>query len=174
MQAKMTFRTFSLAAALALTLGLGGYASAHSAISSGTMQQATEAATATPIDPDQPVALTLGQAATSPLDKDNVPHRIFTFKGKANELVNLTVKVTSGNMAYDVTLSSQNGDELGKESGGFIVASMLTVKLPQDGNYTFRIDADDPGSGDFAPGNISVMVADAAASSATATPTASG
>ncbi len=175
MKVRISFRMFSLTAALALTLGLTGYASAHSALSTNSktsMQQATsaateaetEAATAAPIDPDQPVALTLGKAATTPLDQNDVPHRIFTFKGKADELISVSVSVLSGNMSYDVTVNDQSSSEIAKANGSFVVASMFTIKLPQDGNYTVRVTADDPGAGDFAAGSVSVLAAQATAS----------
>lgn len=159
-----SFRLISATAAITLTLGLGGWASAQSARSASSdhvaAQAATPAETATPIDPEQPVALTLGTATTSPLDNDQVPYRYFTFKGKANELVNVTLQLLTGNLSFKLYVNNQAGDEIGYGEGDFVTSMVLTLKLPQDGNYQLQVKSADPGAGDFAAGTFSILVAD--------------
>jgi len=160
-----SFRLVSAAAALALILELGGWATAQSATSAAPVramaQAATPAETATPIDPSQPVELTLGKSFTSPLDNDQVPYRMFTFKGKANVVVNVNVQLLSGNFSFQLYIKTQAGDQIGYAEGSFVSAMVLTVKLPQDGNYQLQVQHADPGSGDFAAGTFSVSVGDA-------------
>jgi hypothetical protein len=168
-----SFRLVSATATLALVLGLGGWASAQSALSAqpvrGAAQAATAAETATPIDPSQPVELTIGQLFISPLDNDQVPYRMFTFKGKANEVVNVSVRVLTGNLSTQLYTKNQAGDQIGYAEGSFVSAMALTVKLPQDGNYQLQVQHADPGAGDFAAGTFSVGVSDVPP--ATGTPT---
>ncbi|MHB8628153.1 MAG: hypothetical protein ACYDBJ_12840 [Aggregatilineales bacterium] len=165
------FHLVSATAALTLTLGLGGWASAQSAASVPVgrvaAQAATPAETATPIDPDQPVALTPRKAFISPLDNDQIPHRNFTFKGKANELVTVGVQLLTGNLSFKLYVNNQAGDEIGYGEGTFVTAMTLTVKLPQDGNYQLEVKSADPGAGDFAAGTFSITVGDAPAGTAT-------
>jgi hypothetical protein len=165
-----SFRTLSLTLAFFVTLGIASFASAKP--SQSPNQQATEAATATPIDPETVVPLTLGKAFTSPIDADNVTYRYLSFKGKANELVNVTVSVLTGNMSFKFKAFTQGGDEIAYSEGTFVTTNTATIKLPQDGNYKIEVDKADPGSGDFAAGTISVLVNDAPAATpaAAATP----
>ncbi len=154
-----SFRTISLSLALLLTLSAVTFASAKS--SRAPTLQATEAATATPIDPEQKVALKIDTPYTSPLNADSMTYRYFTFKGKANALVNVTVNILTGNMAFHLKINNQSGEQIGSVEGGFITAVSTTLKLPQDGNYGIEIDKADPGSGDFAAGTFSIVVNDA-------------
>jgi hypothetical protein len=162
-----SFRTLSLALAFFVTLGIASFASAKSSQSPNL--QATEAATATPIDPETIVPLTLGTAFTSPLDADAVTYRYASFKGKANELVNVTVSILTGNMSFKFKVFNQGGDEIAYAEGTFVTSNTATIKLPQDGNYKVEIDKADPGSGDFAAGTVSVLVNDAPVATAVAT-----
>jgi hypothetical protein len=157
----------TLALALILTLGLVGIVSAQSVPlpQPGALLQATEVPT---IDPETPVVLTLGKAVTTPLDNQDVSYRIFTFSGKANQLMSISAQVMSGSMGVDLTINSQNDVELARVSGGFLQVFNLTVKLPQDGKYTLRLSSENPGAGDFEAGSVSVTVDNAKA----ATPTA--
>jgi hypothetical protein len=165
-----TSRLATLALALILTLGVVGIVSAQSSPlpkPGAIWQQATETPT---IDPDTPVALTLGTAATTPLDNQDVAYRMFTFSGKANQIMSVTAQLVSGNMGLDLTVTSQNDVELARATGGFLQSFTLTVKLPQDGKYTVQIRSGNPGAGDFAAGSASVTVAEAKAIPAATAP----
>jgi len=157
-----SFRLVSVAAAMALTLGLTGWVSAQPASHDvAALQAATVSFTPTPIDVSIPVPLTMGQEAQSPLDNDTVYQRIFKFKGTANQLVTVTSRIITGNLSLGISITDQAGAEIANMNGKFVMTSQLTLKLPQDGNYTITVSKADPGSGDFAPGTIGVSVAPA-------------
>lgn len=160
--------------AVMVSLGMAGMVSAQPAVTgrnSAAPAQATAAATATPIDPGEAVALTLGKAFTSPLDKDQVSYRKFTFNGTANQVANVIVTRLTGNLAFKVTVRSQGDIELGYAEGAFLNTAVLTIKLPQDGNYNVKVESDDPGAGDFQAGSFSILVAPVSTAAATAAPT---
>jgi hypothetical protein len=164
------FRFIGLVFALAFTLGAAGFVSAHSgpAQSGKALLQATPDATEV-IDPSIPVKLDINKAATTPLDDDAIGFRVFTFKGKANQILSVTVQRITGNLSTDITINSQSDTELAHAGGYFAESITLTVRLPQDGNYTIRVSHDIPGAGDFAAGSVSVLVSDGTAA---AVPTA--
>ncbi len=151
-----SFRTISLIAVLGVLLCLASLASAQN-LSPERAAQSTPAATAT-IDPDAVVKLTIGQAIITPLDKDNIDHRKFSFSGKANDIMTITGKMMTGNFGFSIDINSQNGVTLSSVNGSFLQQSSLTVKLPQDGNYEIDLHIQDPGSGDSTPGTMSVWV----------------
>ena len=144
-----SFRLISLAAALAIVMGIGSLASAH------TLQDTPEP---TAVDIDTPLALTIGTAMSTPLDKDVYYHRNFTFSGKANDVMTITASQLTGNFGYDVNVTSQNDVPLASATGSFMLSTDLVVKLPQDGNYKVRVDITDPGAGDSKAGTVSVEV----------------
>ncbi len=150
-----SFRTLSLITIFVLALCVTGFASAQPA------KVAALQATATPIDPGQVVKLDFGTAVTTPLNKDDVSYRYFSFKGKANQLVTVTVQKLTGNLGLKIDVRSQSDADLIYGGGDFFEASTLTVKLPQDGNYRVNLIESDPGAGDFEAGTVSVMVAEA-------------
>lgn len=150
-----SFRLVSLLVAFLLTLSAVGLASARPTPTAPALQT-----TATPIDPSEVVKLTSGQEFTSPLDKDNIPNGTFSFKGQANHRVTVTVKLLTGNMSVKVYINNQADSEIGYAEGIFVDTVTLTLKLPQDGNYTAKVLAEDPGSGDFAAGTFSIVVND--------------
>ncbi len=172
-----SFRFVSLVLALILTIGVAGLASAQNVPPQqpAAPYQATTAATVEPtvIDPDVPVPLTIGQSTTTPIDEENVEYRLFTFSGKANQVVNIAFQRTSGNFAMDVTVLSQSDVEMARVYGDWLDAFTLIVRLPQDGTYRVRLNHSKPGVGDFAPGTVSVSLSEAKASGAPATATAS-
>ena len=157
-----SFRVVSVTAAMALTLGLTGWVSAQPVSHvAPVLQAATVSFSPTPIDVSVPVLLTMGQEAQSPLDNETVYQRIFKFKGTANQLVTVTSRVITGNLSMNLSITDQAGDEIANIQGKFVMLSQLTLKLPQDGNYTITASKADPGSGDFAAGTIGVSVAPA-------------
>jgi len=150
-----SFRIVSLAAALAITVGIGSLASAQDLPARQALQ---DTPAPTEVDIDTALPLTIGTAVTTPLDKDIYFHRNFTFNGKANDLMIVTATHLTGNYGFDLTVTSQNDVTLASATGGFMVIGTLTVKLPQDGNYKIRVDIIDPGAGDSAAGTLSVVV----------------
>jgi hypothetical protein len=158
------FRTVSLVVVLLLGLAAVTVASARPA--PAPFRQATAA----PVDPDEPVALTLGKAVVTPIDDQNITHRVFTFKAKANQLIAVSAQTMKGNFMLSGAVSSQNDVEIARVYGGFMQSFTLVVKVPQDGTYRYRINEDTPGAGDFEAGEISVLVEEAKpAAAATAT-----
>ncbi len=161
-----SFRVLSLVLAVAFILGLTGLANAKATPGhQETMLALQETPAATPIDVDAPVALEMGKAATTPLSQD-VSHRYFKFAGKANQLVSLAIVKLSGNLTVKSSLIDQAGSEIANFYGLYMTQFSLTTKLPQDGNYQVYVTYDNPGSGDFAPGEVSVMVSEATAQAA--------
>ena len=157
-----SFRMVGLLIALLLTLSAVGLASARTTPTMPTLQ-ATADVTATPIDPNAVVKLTIGTEFTSPLDKDVVINRILSFKGQANHRMTVTIKLLTGNMSVKAYVNTQTDTEIGYAEGIFVDTMSLTLKLPQDGNYTIKVVPGDPGAGDFAAGTFSVVVNDALA-----------
>ena len=162
-----SLRLMGLVIALVFVLGAAGYVSAHSGpvVTGKALFQATPDATEA-IDPNEPLKLDINKAATTPLDDNLIPYPTLSFKGKANQILSITVQRVTGNLSTDVTITSQTDTELARASGYFAESITLTVKLPQDGNYTIRITHDTPGSGDFEAGTVSVLVSDGKAAAA--------
>ncbi|MCC7447273.1 MAG: PPC domain-containing protein [Anaerolineae bacterium] len=157
-----SFRLFSLSLLLMALLGIVGLASAQTILTVPHQMVRLQATVeATPIDPGEPLPLQAGKAATSPLDNDAIPYRTFSFSGKANQVVAVTVQRTAGNFGFQVHINSQSDVELAEANSTFAEAITFTIKLPQDGNYRIRVSSSDPGSGDFEAGTVSVTVGDA-------------
>ncbi len=155
-----SIRFFSFILTIALLLGIVGLVNAQTSDQSGrriVQQDATSEAT--PIDYDTPVVLEMGKAATTPISAD-VPYRNYQFAGKANEYVEIVTQKVSGNMALRVHLYDQADNELATLWGNYMEKVVLTTKLPQDGNYKLVVDHDNPGSGDFQAGSVTVMVSE--------------
>ncbi len=169
-----SFRFFSLVLALLLTVGVAGLASAQSNPPQQPVAhfQATQAATVEPtaVNVDEPVPLDIGKSATTPIDEDLMQYRIYVFNGKANQIVNVAVQRMTGNFALDIAVRSQSDVDLARAYGDWTEGMSLTVRLPQDGKYTVRINHSNPGAGDFKAGSVSISLTEA---QATAAPTAS-
>jgi hypothetical protein len=155
-----SIRLFSLILSAALLLGMVSLVNAQTTDQPErwiVQQDATPEAT--PIDYDTPVALEMGKAATTPLGGD-VPYRNYTFKGKANQYVEIVTQKVGGNMSLRVRLFDQSDSELATLWGGYMEKVVLTTKLPQDGKYKLVIESGDPGGGDLEAGSVSVMVSE--------------
>ncbi len=152
------FRLTSLIVFCVLMLSIVGLAAAQQApiVNSKAALQSTESPT--PIDIDTPVPLKVGSPFTTPLDNQDLTHRLFSFSGKANDIITISGQRLTGNFGFKIDVTSQNDVELGYAGGGFLQAANVIVKLPQDGNYKVRLDEGDPGSGDFSAGTVSVWI----------------
>lgn len=151
-----TIRTLILAALFSVALAVSSVASARPPLS--TLTQAT---TATPMDSSQPVKLEFGKAFETLFDGADLYAAYFQFKGKANQLIDVTVDKTAGTFAYTVRVISQSDVDLAYLGGTFVESLKTTVKLPQDGNYRITVTADKPGAGDLEKGTVKVLVDEA-------------
>ena len=171
---RRSFRWLTFVMIAGLTLGMVSLASARNVpLSQSHRAQAQATEEPTPINPDEPVKITLGpEGGTTPIDNENLSYRVFSFSGKANQLVQVTIQRTAGNFSFHAYISSQSDVQLAEADGDFLESATLVVKLPQDGNYRIRVNSGNPGAGDFEKGSVSVSAAEAkpmAAATAAAT-----
>jgi hypothetical protein len=161
-----SFYIFCLA--LVLTISVAGFASAQSIPFRQAHLQATEEATPEPtqVNVDEPVPIDIGKSATTPIDEDLMQYRYYTFSGKANQVVTISVQRMTGNFAIDIAVRSQSDVELARAYGDWTEGMSVTVRLPQDGKYTVRISHSKPGAGDFAAGTVSISVTEGTGSAA--------
>jgi hypothetical protein len=98
-----------------------------------------EATESSELPADTPV-LEFDKPVTEALNTDN-PARLYTFSGKVDQLVSLSVKPQSGDVFTIVTiLDSTLQNIIGGTSGEAVIGGSLIVKLPADGLYVVSVE----------------------------------
>lgn len=101
---------------------------------------ATHTATLTP-EPRVLGLLEPGSVVSETINNDT-PEVLFTFEGRAAQVITLTVNVTSGNLDPSIVLYGPNGDEVASNddvSGTDRNAAIPDLTLPLDGTYVVSV-----------------------------------
>ncbi len=145
-------------AALVAVFALLGGASSTTPIRVHALQKATPSALAPEIPADTKV-LELDKPIVEGLDPTTAI-RFYTFNGKANEKVRVSVEPKAGN--FFTTLTIMSGDLetiLGGTVGETLVSGSVVVMLPTDGMYAVSVEYADSTIGTPAPGQYQIGIA---------------